>query len=137
MISSSLPYKQEERILSLKNIETQIQEGKPLESLVQDLWKLTENELRLTQTNQFEIMKILLNGQRTTAQVAKIGMLQMYFKTADSVVGRADKGQSGWKLLVAQEAKEVAAIERALEKIKNEKGSAFIELPGVSKGSDL
>lgn len=134
-VNSSLPYKTSERLLDLEKIEGRFASGDPLEALAQDLWFFTEKEMKQTQSNRFEVSKVLLDGKETTAQLAKIGMLQMYFKTSEGVLGRADYSGGKWTLIQSLDKDESTAIEKVLSKLKSEKGSTYLELPAVQRGN--
>lgn len=129
-IQNGLPYKKTDRLREIEKIREKMKEGEAPEVLVQDLWLVTEKEIKLTQTNRFEVTTVQLE-QEASAQVARIGLMQLYFKTSQGQVGLAEKLDQKWILALKTEESEVKAIEKVIAKLKAEKGSTYLELPGL------
>jgi hypothetical protein len=130
-INAGIPFKKESRLADLEKVRLKLQENEPSEILVQDLWALTEKEIKLTSSSRHELMKIRLEDE-VPAQVARIGLMQMYFKTAKNQFGYAEKIDNKWILSVKSNPDEIRAIERILTQLKSEKNGAYLELPGFN-----
>ena len=90
-VRDGIPFKREERLGELAQARTQLQTGslRP-ERAANRIWALYEDEFRLTRDNSLHSQTIVLGDERVLADVAKIGTVALYFRTAD---GRAGTGE--------------------------------------------
>ncbi|MEL6180022.1 MAG: DUF3450 family protein [Myxococcota bacterium] len=96
-IEKGLPFKKEQRLDDLKRIEDQLKQGliKPSDALTR-LWGRYEDELRLTRENGLYKQIIVVDGKEVLADVARLGMVAMYFKTPNERYGRMVRSGNGW-----------------------------------------
>ncbi|MBN2782403.1 MAG: DUF3450 family protein [Campylobacterales bacterium] len=87
-IKSSLPFKTDERVAELQKIKDQLETGKvtPQRALAR-VWSNYEDAFRLTKENGIFKDVIELNNESILVEVAKVGMMMLYFKTPDDRVG--------------------------------------------------
>lgn len=131
-IQNSLPFRREERITQLKQIRQRIQQKQdsPL-GIASELWSATERELKLTSDNEYQIGSIQLDGQTYEAEIIKLGMILMLFKTSQGQLGYAQLDKDGWQLVTTQDAEMKSAVERSINKFKDRHTSGWFEVPGI------
>lgn len=116
-VQSSLPFRKETRLKKISEIKSQI--GKNMQNDFGQLWDFTEKEIKLSQSLGFEILKISLQGTDQTAEVARIGMLKMYFRTTSKELGQVHKNNDNWDFVMIQNPDEKNEVNRIIDKFKN------------------
>ena len=97
-VSSSLPFKTEERLAALDEIEQQLRDGTLAPTRAANrLWSFVEDELRLTRESGLHQQTVALGDERVLAQVAKLGSMLLFYRTEDGRVGRASRTNAGWR----------------------------------------
>lgn len=87
-VKSSLPFKRGERLAALDDIEQQKAQGLlSSQKATSRLWQFVEDELRLTRENGLYRQTIQLDGEERLVDVARVGMIALYFKTDDGRYG--------------------------------------------------
>ena len=92
-IKGSIAFKTEERVKDLTQLQEQIA-GElitPQKALAR-LWSSYEDTLRLTKENGIFKQVIKLNNEELLVEVAKLGMMMIFFKTPDDRVGYLKDG---------------------------------------------
>jgi hypothetical protein len=96
-ISQSLPFRRQDRLSELENIEEQRRTGiLSYPRALARLWSFAEDELRMTRENAAFRQTITLDGEELLADVVRVGMVMMFFQTSDGVVGYSHKTATGW-----------------------------------------
>ncbi|MBH25527.1 MAG: hypothetical protein CMH57_13975 [Myxococcales bacterium] len=119
-VEAGLPFKTEERLADLERIEEQLERGliKPSDALSR-LWSRYEDELRLTRENGLYKQVVVVDGEEVLADVARLGMVAMYFKTPTGGYGRMVREGAGWvakPYTRPENAEQVAALFDAFQK---------------------
>ena len=129
-IKASLPFKQAERLEELAALEKQIQ-GKMLrpENAAARLWQFVEDELRLTQDSGLDQQVVTLDGQEVLCEVARLGMLAMYFKTQDGRVGRVVHRSGTWATEVLTDEASTTEVLALFDHFKKGLRTGFFRLP--------
>lgn len=96
-IRAGLPFQTEERLAAVASIKTGLSQGEltPAKAALR-LWALHQDEARLAKENGLYRQTIVLDGQKVLAEVARVGMVFLYFRTPDGAYGRAERGGAGW-----------------------------------------
>ena len=129
-VSSSLPFKKDERIGALKSLRSQIQK-KEISAVKasQRLWSLVEDEKRLAKETSLHKQTIELSGTRRLAEVAKVGMLFLYFKTDDEVYGMAKKVNDQWTFIPFRSEEKKKQTLVFMDSLKKQIRQGFFDLP--------
>ena len=137
LLGQSLPFKKAERIGGVDTLLSQVKEGKlAAPTALARLWGVVEDELRLSRETGLYRQTIELDGQRVLADVVKVGMVMLFFQTADGRVGKAVGAGERFRYELfdtsspesAAEAQGVVALFDAMKKgIK----TGFFELPNI------
>ncbi len=131
-VDESLPFQRQLRFAKLEELQARLIKKEPLEPLVWDLWNFTSQELKNTKGFSNEVTEITLDGKLVTAEVAKLGMVHMYFKTTDQTTGYSQKSKQGWIFKIAQNDSEKKAIDHVLSSSRMKIFKNVYELPGLS-----
>lgn len=95
-VATTLPFRTADRLKDLDELRSKVENGqvKPDEGLTR-LWSAIEDELRLARENGLYRNPVRIDGQEVLAEVARIGMVLLYFKTSDNRTGMAVPGEDG------------------------------------------
>lgn len=87
-LQQTLPFKRQERLAALDEIQQRLDDNliTPQQALWRT-WERVEDEERLARENSLHQQTIELDGERVLAEVAKLGMVMLYFRTPDGRVG--------------------------------------------------
>ncbi len=129
-VQRSLPINQESRLEQILEFEKRLQAEEPVEVLIWDIWSFIDGEIKMTKSNQYELMNLPL-ADPTLAEVARIGMLQVYFKTPDKQYGYAVKNDKKWTYQITNQEIEKAAIQKILNAVKEKKSRTRLDFPGL------
>jgi hypothetical protein len=128
-VSSSLPFHRAARLEVLSDLEKRIERGESYDRLVAELWNATEKELKLTRENAFEVMSVMLPEGERKAEVARAGMIQLAFVTADGHAGFAKREGAAWSLREGANEEESQAARRMVERFRDQGVRGYFELP--------
>lgn len=96
-VKSGLPFKTEERLQELSGIGEKVESGHlPPTKALPRLWAFVEDELRLGRENGLYRQVIHLDDGERLADVARVGMMMLFFRLGDGRVGRAVHTDKGW-----------------------------------------
>lgn len=128
-VETGLPYQKAKRLAALEVLKQRLHQSEIHEVLVQDIWKLAESELELTRTNTFELGSVTISNQEETAEIVKLGMLKLFFKTSQGQRGFAKYENNQWLMQVLDNKDLVLAVDKIMTQVRQQKGSALISLP--------
>lgn len=131
-IEQGMPFKVEERLQGLKEIRQQLKAGSlsPAKS-ANRVWGFVEDEILLTKENAIYKQRITLNDQVMLADVAKIGMVMMYFRTPDGGYGVIRKQNDNWAYQLEEDAQKVSQIEYLFDSLEKKIRTGYFELPSA------
>jgi hypothetical protein len=130
-VDGSLPFQKQQRLSKLEELSSRFKKKEPLEPLVWDLWSFTSLELKNTKGFSNEVAQINLDGKLVTAEIAKLGMVHLYFKTTDQKMGYALKSKQGWTFQTAHSESELNAIDHIMKASRAKSFKNVYELPGL------
>lgn len=118
-ISVGLPFKSAMRLAALQELEDKLAaDTLSPEQAAARLWAFAEDERRLARENALDRQVIPLGGAEVLVDVARIGMVALYWRAPDGRLGRAHRVAGGWTypLLEGAEAEAVSDLFDALDK---------------------
>lgn len=133
-VDQSMPFQKQQRLSKLEELKMRLEKKEPLEPLVWDLWNFTSQELKNTKGFSNEVTEINLDGESVTVEIARLGMMHLYFKTTDQKVGYSLKSKQGWIYQTAQSDSELSAIEQVMKASRAKSFKSVFELPGLTRG---
>lgn len=132
-IQTGFPFKQGERMAAIEEIEDQLAtEALSPARVVNRLWSFYEDELRLARENGLYSQTIELDGESVLADVAKLGVVAMYFTTRDGRMGYATYDDQGWRFTEAQGGGERQQIRALFDALGKQIRVGLFELPNGS-----
>lgn len=112
LVKTGLPFKANERLKALEELETKLtEETMSPEQASARLWAFAEDERRLTRESALDRQVIPLNGEDVLVDVARLGMIAMYFKTPDGEFGMATPNNGSWSWTILTNAEDIAQTE--------------------------
>ena len=129
-IEGGFPFKRDDRRQALEEISNQLESG-ALEPprVINRLWRLYEDELRLTRDNGLYSQVIPLDGDRVLADIAKIGAVAMYFQTRDGRSGYVTGGEGNWAFTLAESGEARNRIEALFDSLRKQIRTGYFVLP--------
>lgn len=129
-IAGSLPFRTEERLAELDKIENQLEAGllTPQRAIAR-LWTLMEDELRMTRESGLFPQTIVLDGKEQLADVARIGMVMLFFRTADGQRGHAARSGDAWTFTVITQPQQQKLVDGLFESFKKQIRVGYFTLP--------
>ena len=129
-VEGGLPFHVAERLAELDGLRDQLERGlvSP-EQGVARLWAFTEDELRLARENGLDRQVVPLPTGDVFADVARLGMVALYFRTDGGTVGCASEqgGRWTWRVLDARE--DVLAVEALFGQMAHGVRTGAFQLP--------
>jgi len=130
-VQSGLPFHATERLQELDQIDAQLSAGSITpETATARLWAFTEDELRLARENGLDRQVVTVDGAEVLADVARLGMVALYFRTDGGVVGTAvcnANGSWSWHKLEGRDAQK--SVGTLFEKLAHGIRSGTFVLP--------
>ena len=131
-ILDSLPYRHEERIQSIEEIEQKMnsKELSPGQAAVR-LWNVLEDEKRLNRENILDKDTIVLDGKAILVQLARLGMMAEYFQGSDGRIGFAQRNGSQWSWVEITDSTQKEAVQQLFSTLQKGVRSGTYVLPNA------
>ena len=131
-IEGGLPFKTDERLAALAEIETQIGNGSlPTHRAANRLWAFYEDEFRITRETGMYKQTITLGKEQLLADVATVGSVMLFFRTQDGRMGLARREAAGWRFVPADEAADQERIAFLFDSLGKQIRQGYFELPAA------
>lgn len=129
-VSEGLPYRSAERLAALDELSAKVADGslRPQRAAART-WQFVEDELRLTRESALDRQVIALDGEDHLVEVARIGMIALYFRADDGRVGRAVRAGSDWVFEPYADAVAVEKVEAVFDALSKQIRQGWFELP--------
>lgn len=132
-ISEGFPFKRADRLSGVMALEDQLQTGALSPArVVSRLWGFYEDELRLSRENGLYAQTIELEGESVLADIAKLGVVAMYFETRDGRLGYATRDSNGWQFVEASGGGQRQQIKALFDALQKQIRVGLFELPNGS-----
>ncbi len=134
-IKTGPPFKRSERLNQVQELETQVEEGvlSPQKGISR-MWQAVEDELRLSEENGIYQQVVTLDGNEVLADVARVGMVGLFFKTDDGRVGMAQRDGDIWSWKVASKEKRINRIRTLFDSFRKGIRSGYFTMPNAFQG---
>lgn len=131
-VAQSLPFKRSERLAELDKLEEQLDDEliSPQKATAR-LWQFLEDELRLARENGLYRQIVEVDGDEVLADVARVGMIAIYFKTEDGRVGMAEKSAEGWKWTKVSGEENTKRVRNLFDSFKKNIRVGYFEIPNA------
>lgn len=129
-IEAGLPFKRTERREAVTEIADDLDSGAiPPQDAVKKLWALVETELRMTRENSIHSQTIELAGEQTLVDVARVGMVALYFRTRDGRFGAALPQDDGWTFSTYTDGARAEQVEKLFTDLEKQIRTGHFTLP--------
>ncbi|MEQ1564994.1 MAG: DUF3450 family protein [Myxococcota bacterium] len=130
LVSEGLPFHTTERLAELDRLTSELDRGQLTPAAgVARLWAFTEDEMRLSRENGLDRQVVPLPSGDVLADVARIGMVALYFRTDGDVVGAAVNSGSGWTWTTFDSRDEQLEVAALFDKMKHGVRTGAFTLP--------
>ena len=131
-LQNSIPFKQIERQAALQEIKEQVfQELISVQRGFNKLWAFVEDEIRLTKETGLyqQSIQVTLSPQKQLVEVARLGMMNLYFQTANNKVGMLTGTPNNWQFEEVNSPVEVKQITYLFESLQKQIRTGLFSLP--------
>ncbi len=129
-VDAGLPFRSEDRKKSLADLRAHLDgDTLPTEQVAARVWAFAEDERRLNRENVIGRQVAPVDGNEVLVDVARIGMVAMYFRTPDGQVGQVLREGSGWSWTVLQDASAVAQVHTLFDALEKGIRTGWFTLP--------
>ncbi len=129
-VRGGFPFKVQERLAELEELETQLDNGvMSAQRGVNRLWAFIEDEFRISRENAIYSQSIALDGENVLVDVAKLGSVMMYFRTRNLEYGRAVQTGQGWRFELLDNARDQELVARLFDSLRKQIRQGYFELP--------
>ncbi len=135
-IATGLPFKTQQRLASLNEIADQLElDLLPAHKAVNRLWAFVDDEIRLSRESGIYRQPILLGGSERLADIARVGLVGLYFQSGVNEFGKVSKTDQGWIFSVVHEDVQVNQIKALFDSLKKQIRSGYFQLPNSLAGA--
>lgn len=130
-VNRALPFQREDRLEEIANLEQILDDGNvEPRTVLTRLWNTVQSEFRLTGESGLFRQTIEVDGESQLAEVARLGMVLMYFRTFDDRYGYVvPAGDGRWDYLVATDREDARRISELFEALRRNLREGFFDLP--------
>ncbi len=134
-VREGLPFRIEERVNALEKLKKELEDDVIAPATaVQRLWTSIEDEMRLGRENGMYQQTLVVDGEEILADVGRIGMVMMYFRTPDKRYGKAVRMGGGWDYEVFANPEDNVRAEKLFRSFETRVRVGFFELPNALPG---
>ena len=136
-VRQGLPFKVESRVGELEEIQKQLTtDVLTPHKAAKRLWAFYEDEIRLAEENGIYQQTVTVNGQEKLADVARLGMMMLFFKTPDGEYGRALQEQGQWTYKVYRDETDREEVKNLFASFRKQVRTGFFTLPNALNGTE-
>ena len=131
-IEGSLPFRRSQRLSALNKLDEQYKAGllSPPRALSR-LWSFIEDEFRMTRENGLFQQTVTVNGEERLAEVVRLGMVMLFYKTDDGLVGKAVAQNGAWTFEAIDNPNAQRAVLDLFTSFKKQIRVGYFQLPNA------
>ncbi|MEM6296659.1 MAG: DUF3450 family protein [Myxococcota bacterium] len=134
-IEASLPYQTFERTADLQEVLRKLDADEiSAARALNNIWTFFEDELRLSRESEMFRQTIEVEGEEQLADVVRLGMVMLFFKTGDERYGFATRQGSQWNYQVAS-GSDRSRIEELFAAFEKQVRTGFFVIPNALQGA--
>lgn len=129
-MQTGLPFMLAERQAELETLKKDLADGTLLPSAAASrLWSRIEDEQRLTRESGLHRQVVAVGDEELLCDVARLGMVALYFRTPHGRYGQAVKAAGGWRFELLQSAEDAQRLVPLFDALGQRRRVGFYELP--------
>lgn len=132
-IGAQIPFKVDERVAELDDIERQLKtDVLTPHKAANRIWSFYEDEIALASENGIYRQTIVLDGEERLTDVARVGTMMMFFRTAEGRYGYAVRdGQDDWRYEYTADAESEDRVAGLFDAMEKQIRTGYFTLPNV------
>lgn len=131
-LTTSLPFKTDERLSALDEIKLQIETGALAPHRAANrLWAFIEDEFRITRETGLYKQTVAIGTEKVLADVAKVGSVMLFYKAQDGRVGYARREAAGWRFVPIQDGADRDRVLVLFDSLGKQIRQGYFELPAA------
>ncbi len=131
-LAQSMPYKLEQRKSYIKDLRAKfLDHNNSDEKTLQLLWTHIEDEIQLSKDVSLDKDILKISGQQILVEIAKVGMLMMFFKTSEGQTGYLRFSNNQWSPRFFEDNKNKQLVELFIENLKKQIRTGYFEFPRI------
>lgn len=129
-VLSTIPFHLDKRLASLKELRQRTEANhEPHEYILSDFWAFLESEMKLSQTNDYRIVDVSINGEVKKCEVARLGLQALFVLTPSGQVLKASNTGSKWGWVDIESSEQKSSVLSLVQNLKNKNTSGVYLLP--------
>jgi propanediol dehydratase small subunit len=135
-VRRGLPYQHSARLAALADLESRLQDRSlTTEQVAARLWAFAEDERRLSRENALDRQVIALEDGEVLVDVARLGMVAMYYRTPTGEYGQAVRQGDTWTWQRIQDADDVEQLSELFDALSRGIHVGWFTLPHLLNGA--
>ncbi len=135
VVAAGLPFHLQDRLAEMDTLSSQLTAASLTpEAAAARLWAFTEDELRLSRENGLDRQVVQVDGAEVLADVARLGMVALYFRTEGGVVGMVTRADGAWRWTRLDDREQQKAVGLLFDKLKHGVRTGAFVLPNPYVG---
>lgn len=132
-VGESLPFQKEKRLKEVNDIEDGLNAGLLNgQKALGRLWAFIEDEMRLGRENGVHRQTLVIDGEENLVSVAKLGMVAMFYQTADNRYGFTKKEKDGsYRHIALKDKKQIEQVSTLFDGLKKQIRTGQYQIPNV------
>lgn len=136
-ISSGIPFERTRRLQAVATVERLLEEGSLNEqTALTRLWNLVDSEFRLVGDMGIYRQRIDYAGEPRLAEVARLGMVLLYFRTFEGEFGYAVREGGEWSYRRVRDSTEEEQVAALFEGLRRNLRQGFFTVPNPYAGGN-
>jgi hypothetical protein len=129
-VSTGLPFKASERLAEIETLQRLLDGGSlEIDKILARVWNFLDSEFRLTQESGIYHQTIVLDDRPQLAEVARLGMVFLYFRTLDGKYGYVVRTSDGWRYTRSRSREEDRQIAYLFDSLRKNLREGFFTVP--------
>jgi len=129
-VETSMPFRRDDRLAAIAKIEEQQKQGVlTYQRALSRLWSFVEDEFRMTRENAMYRQAIVLDGEEMLADVVRVGMVMLFFKTSDEQHGYVVKRDGKYSYVTVSSPEDKRRIESLFDNYKKQIRVGYMPVP--------
>jgi chorismate mutase len=136
-VNTALPFKRAARLDSLDEMESQLTGGSlPPPRVANRLWSFVSDELRLASETGIYRQSVSIEGEDKLVDVARVGMMHLYFRTDDGRTGYATRQNGNWQYQYV-DGSDRDRIRELMASLRKQVRTGYFKLPNPARPMEL
>ncbi len=131
-VQSGLPFKTQERLALLDEIQTELEHGViSAAQAATRLWAFIEDEARLARESGLYRQPVDIGGEIVLAEVARLGLIALFYRSPEGRVGYLQRDENAWRARPITDPEAGRQVDELFEALARQVHSGFFLLPNA------